>query len=129
MGRTQFYHAQVVAAIERATNKVLRQIAFQGEALTKVNINTNDQIDTGFMINSVYAKAPNDNNFSDAKARAEARNPDAQMSPEIATGTNEALIAVGAEYAVYQEAHKSFLWKAVEQLRAEFPQIVKTVRI
>jgi hypothetical protein len=129
MAETKFYYAQVKAAVERATDKLLREIVFVGEGYAALNIQENNQIDTGFMWNSVYASTPGESHYGAAKAQAEARNPKAEMSPEVRPGQHEAILAVGAEYAIYQEARMSFLWKAVEQLRAEFPQIVKTVKL
>lgn len=129
MANTKFYQSQVRAAVERATDKLLREIVFTGEGLVAANIQENDQIDTGFMWNSVYAATPGDSHYGAAKALAEARNSKAEMSPEVMPGQHEAILAVGAEYAIYQEARKSFLWKAIEQLKAEFPQIVKAVKL
>jgi hypothetical protein len=129
MADTKFYHSQVKALVEQATDRLLAQIVLQGEAHTKANIRENDQIDTGFMLNSVYAVTPGDSSYDEARANAEACNPEANMSPEIQADQHEAILAVGAEYAIYQEARKSFLWKAVEQLKDEFPQIVKVVKL
>lgn len=129
MSDVKWYGAEVKMLVERATKKLLNQIVFQGEGHTKVNIRENGQIDTGFMVNSVYAVSAERDSYAESRGGAQACNPKATMSQEIRPGHNEAILAVGAEYAIYQEARQSFLWKAVEQLQAEFPQIARTVKL
>ena len=114
--------------VRGATDKLLNEIAVTGQGYTRVNIRDNGQIDTGFMINSVFVVTPKTDDYYDASVNAHERNEDVSMGERPRIGENEAVIGVGAEYAIYQEAANSFLWKAAEQLRDRFPQIVRTVK-
>lgn len=115
-GNINWYENDVVLAVEGATDEMLIRLAFQCEALAKVNIQTNGQIDTGFMLNSVYGIGPGGDHRSAAEAQAQASAPRSlaampQMEP------HRAGVHAAAEYAIYQEMANSFLYRALEQLQ------------
>jgi len=96
---------------------ILEQLAQQGEGQVKANINANNQIDTGFMVNSVYAVGPKSYDTYGQVERhgKKGQTPAARIKPRKDT----AIVAVAAEYAIYQEAKQSFLFKMLEQLGLE----------
>lgn len=112
---TKFYLDKIVTQIESANLQAAAELALAVEGEAKLNIQTNEQIDTGFMVNSVFTITPNSSGYSAAKGAAEAKNPDLVMAPEP-TMEDGALagVAVGAEYAIYQEEKKPFLYPAAE---------------
>jgi hypothetical protein len=118
--QVNWYGEEVKLTIAGASRQLLVEVAHRVEEHTKINITNNNQVDTGFMRNSVYVSAPNESNYNTAKSEAAGRNPNATMGPE-ATPPNEntVVVAVGAEYAVFQEIQNSFLLLAVEQTAGE----------
>jgi hypothetical protein len=132
------YKHDVTLRLEKATDEILTALALQGEGLAKVNIRDNGQIDTGFMMNSVFTITPKGSNYGDAKAAAgrsyrssktgAAVDHSDDLAPEPRLpDPHSAAIAVGANYAVYQENQNSFLYRAVEQLRGQAGGVVEKV--
>jgi hypothetical protein len=124
--RIRSYRPAVVATIKNATDEELAKFAFQIEAQTKVNIQRNNQIDTGFMLNSVYTVAaaggstyPATQPTGNYTSRATGRNAKRKRARQRGIpGKSSAIVAVGAEYAVYQEIKKPFLYPAATQTLA-----------
>lgn len=119
--KSKWYLDEVRVKIEGATQEALNALALQLEGLTKINIQQNGQIDTGFMLNSVYSRFPDQSSYGDAVAGAMAAAGKAGVEREF--GPEEALpegvgamVVVGAGYAIYQEAQQSFLYRAAEEL-------------
>jgi len=120
------YLDEVRVTIKDATEEVLQAVAFQIEAYAKVNIQANGQIDTGFMLNSVYVVHRQSSGFGAAKSvaqsktisrktgetvdKSKAMSPEYQLEPKFA-----AAVIVGANYAIYQELGQPFLFPAGEQ--------------
>jgi uncharacterized protein YbjQ (UPF0145 family) len=90
------------------------------------NITDNGQIDTGFMVNSVYSISSERDSYNEALVKAMARAV-REMSPKASLAGADALVAVGAEYAIWQEMRKSFAMKAIDQTKKDIPDIVKRV--
>ena len=100
----------VLVKVRAATEKTLAKIALQVEGQTKINITDNGQVDTGFMRNSVYSATKAADSFGQIKSEG-GRAPAAKAKiPKDA----RALVAVGANYAVYQEERNAFLFPAAE---------------
>ena len=72
---TKFYLDKIVTQINSATKASAIAIAHLVEGETKDNIRDNRQVDTGFMVNSVYVKSSGVSGYADAKAAAQAKNP------------------------------------------------------
>jgi hypothetical protein len=114
---TRFYLDKIITQVDEATKMSAIEIANAVEGETKLNIRDNGQIDTGFMVNSVFVVRPDSSGYSAAKAAAEAQNPKAVMAPEPAMeGDAQAGVGVGAEYAIYQEVKKAFLYPAAQKI-------------
>jgi hypothetical protein len=120
----------VLTVVRGASQKALEAVAFQSEGRAKVKVRDNDQIDTGFMLNSIYTVTPSSSGFLAAKSAAEVRTKSGRtgqkvshagdMAPEqrLPEGV-AAAVAVGANYAIYQEVKKSFLYAGAEQAARE----------
>lgn len=112
MSVVKWYGQRVRGEIAGATDAAIRKIAFDIEARTKLAITDNQQIDTGFMRMSVYSllkggvyrnvKSSMRTNRLGVKMPREAANP-----PPL--NDSDAIVGVGAVYAVYQEVRRSFL--------------------
>lgn len=124
-------HVNVIVA--KATEEALAKLASQIEGQTKANIADNDQIDTGFMMNSVYAISRRDSSYTAADPSGEYRNkvgesvkrklaPEERLPNDAAAG-----VIVGAVYAIYQETRDSFLFKAAEKVAGQAGGICEPV--
>ena len=122
-------HVKVV--VNEATMEVLKALAFRIAGRAQVNIRTNNQIDTGFMVNSIYPIWSNGSNFREALEAAAAQTTSSKtgrsvdhsedMSEEPTKPTKDAAgVVVGANYAIYQESIQPFLYPAAEAAAQEF---------
>ena len=123
-------HVKVVVA--GATRHALAAIALQMEGRTKVNIQENGQIDTGFMLNSTFTLLPDGQHgetWGDGSYRSKATGDMVERSKGQvpALGEAEAAVGVGADYAIFQEAINSFLYRAAEQVAQEAGGIAEQV--
>lgn len=107
---------QVLGQVLSARNAILDETAFAIEDQTKRNIVGNEQVDTGFMLNSVGTVTSQGSTFDQAKSAATARNPNGNMGAEPRVSKGNAAVFVGAEYAIYQEIERSFLFNAGQQV-------------
>ena len=120
----------VRTTIRGATQKALEAVAFQTEGRAKVKVRDNDQIDTAFMLNSIYTVTPTSSGYTGAKGAAEARTKSGRSGREtdhsgdmapaqrLPSGVAAAVV-VGANYAIYQEVQKSFLYAGAEEAARE----------
>lgn len=124
MAEVRMYLDHVRTTLKDATRQVLDQYALQTAARTKLNIQQNGQIDTGFMLNSVAAITSSgiqgeqdpsgvyENKAGEQVLRILA------IRPEL--GDAQAAVWVGAEYAIWQELRRSFLYAAGMLTAIEF---------
>lgn len=122
--KVNWYADKVVVAALEAVN--LPAIALQIEGQAKANIVENDQIDTGFMLNSVYSTGPEGSTYGAAKSEASKKNPAGGMAPEV-DPQGGAAVAVGAEYSIFQEMRESFLYRAAELVASQIQGVIKTL--
>jgi len=111
----------VLTTVQGASERALLALALQTEGHVKVKIRDNDQVDTGFMLNSVYSVGNDTSGYSAAKGIAD-RNTKSRrtgadvdhagdMAPERRLPRDvAAAVVVGANYAIYQEVKQSFLY-------------------
>lgn len=90
----------VIATIKGATDEALTAMVAEIEALTKLQIQANGQIDTGFMLNSI--------GFTPAQ--------DGVASAHVA-----------AEYAVFQEIKNPFLYPSLQTVAGRAMAIMGAV--
>lgn len=92
---------KVAQSIRPAEKAVIRKTALDGVANVKAMIVANDQIDTGFMLNSVYFVTSGQSTYRGGdKALPQVAKPGSEL---------EAWVAVGAEYAIYQEMGTAYM--------------------
>lgn len=126
-----WYVEDVILQVEKATQRSLEAVAARIDGLTKINIATNDQVDTGFMVNSVYFATAEGSTYSDADADGLYSNSQGQMverekAPEAPLPPEyDALVCVGANYAIFQEQQQPFLYPALLQAAAEAEGIIE----
>lgn len=125
--KVDWYSQDVVFAVEKATDKILTQLAFEGEGIAK----SGAPVDTGFMRNAIYAIAPGGSHRAQAEADAaetlagtiEARG----MVSTVEVEPHEAAIHGAAEYTAFQEMRVGFMYAALQALQEIAPGIIRAV--
>ena len=124
-GETKFYLDHVLIKCAAASDRALEAAALQIEAQVKVNIQRNNQIDTGFMMNSTYVVTPSGSTYDQTDASGTQFDRfgnvvERNIAPEVPLpGNARAGVVVGAEYAVYQEDKKPFFYPAAETVAGQ----------
>ncbi len=124
-GKVNLLLDHVLIKCAAATDAALEAAVLQIEAQTKVNIQRNNQIDTGFMMNSTYtvtkrASTYDQTNPSGLEYDRFGNIVERNIAPEInLPGKARAACVVGAEYAVYQEDKKPFFYPAAETVAGQ----------
>lgn len=130
-GRLTWNKAQVMLTVEKATAASIDTMALRVESEAKQNIVSNNQVDTGFMLNTVYRVSELGNSYPATKPdgtyswhppKHDGRSGDAERRkvPQAdLPGEFLALVACGAEYAIYQELKQSFLYLALVQVAGD----------
>lgn len=121
-GKVDWYANDVLLVVEGATDELLTQLAFYVEGEAKVNA----PVDTGFLRNAIYTIAPGRNNRDEAQATASAL-AERYLAPLPDLQPHEAAVHAAAEYTIYQEMVRSFLYSALEKARAVTPGIIQEV--
>lgn len=127
MSKLDWYGRDALVHIDGLTAEGLSAAVLQMVAEAKLNATTNGQVDTGFMRNSVYAVLPDgQSNYSDITTSGDYTDragdvvnrvaaPEVDL-PDGAQGVT-AVLAVAAEYALYQEISRPFVWPAIDRVR------------
>jgi hypothetical protein len=120
---------KVIAILGEKAKLILKELAIETADVAALNIEANKQVDTGFLMNSAYAIWPGGDNHAKAEAAATglANRPFA-ANPGL-PDDQTAAVHVAAEYAVYQEMRKPFLFPALMKKVAEFGGIVERNKI
>jgi hypothetical protein len=125
-----WFGEEVKLEIEGATNESLRATAFFIESEARQNIQRNNQIDTSFMINSGYVRTGQESTYgaTDQTGRYTNKTGDSverRLAPQIQLGKKDvALVAFGANYALWQELIQPFLFPALEMGKKEVGGII-----
>ncbi len=114
----EFNHfGQIADALPEMLGQIVRKTAFDCQANIQGFIRANGQIDTGFMVNSVYTVTSEGSTYSGG----------VDALPEVGgADQTTAYVAVAANYAVYQEfgtrfmPGKPFFYPGVEATRGSF---------
>jgi hypothetical protein len=124
-GLVKFYLDHVRVQVRAASDKFLEAVALRIEGQTKANIQRNSQIDTGFMLNSTYTVTKKGDSSGNALPSGSYPNSEGHsvkrvIGPPPSLPSNaSAAVVVGAEYAIYQEAKKPFLYPAAETVAGQ----------
>lgn len=137
--KVDWYQDKVKLLIDRKAGQTLTNVAFRIEERTKVNINEapgasgQGLIDTGFLLNSTYVVTPQVNTYDQANPSGVYKNRAGEevertLAPrrKLKPGEFNVLVAVGADYAIYQEIRHAFFFKAIEDTAAEFDGLIET---
>lgn len=95
MATQEFNHwSRIADALPKACGAVVRKTAADGVANIQAKIRSNDQIDTGYMLNSVYMVTNEQSTYKGGP----------KSLPEVGkpSSETEAYVAVAARYAIYQ---------------------------
>lgn len=120
---------QVLDYAQALTDRVVTEYAFLVEGQAKINVRENGQIDTGFMMNSIYTVSPGVYTYRRAWptgvyiSRRTGRAARRIMPTPMAAPPHRALVAVGAEYGLQQEIRNSFLYRALYMVGANAPDV------
>jgi hypothetical protein len=114
----------VMLRVEGATDEVLHAVALQVEGTTKRNIVSNDQIDTAFMLNSVYTESQEGSTFGKTWD-----GPPGKKAPKVRLPRlfSAAAVHVSAVYAIYQEMMDPFLRPAAQEVAGQVNGIADSV--
>ena len=134
--RVNFRH--VILRVEDATTEALHAMALQIEGTAKRNIVGNDQVDTGFMLHSIYTASDAGDTFwktwsligegeffgrKSGKRKAVSKAERVNL-PNLFSA---ALVHVSAGYAIYQEMMAPFLRPAAQEVAGQAEKIAKSV--
>lgn len=126
MSQVNWYRDRVNVKVDEAEADLVTLLALHIEELAKVNINQapgasgQGLIDTGFMINSVYTVTPGGDSYDQAWTSGAYTNKAGQevernLAQKVQLESGDlAMVAVGADYAIFQEQIHGFLIKAAE---------------
>ncbi len=106
----KWYGDKILAQVKVAGQRMADEAALQIEAQTAVEIVNNGQVDTGFMLNSVYSVTSGGSSYGPGQADR----PDRGAAPAQNAPEGGAVVGVAAEYALWQELRESFLFRAAE---------------
>ena len=123
-GEVLWYDNQVSLVIQDKSIEALAALAVEIEAQAKINIVDNDQVDTGFMLNSIYWKVGPKNTYEstwgsgtyDGESGPEQSR---ERAPQADLGNADGYVAVGAEYAIYQELQDPYLMPALQAIASK----------
>lgn len=127
MAKVNLYLEKVIVKVANATDESLNKIAQQISGYAKRNIRENEQIDTGYLMSSIYAVSQvGGSGYAAALAEARTKTQSSKTGKTVDVSRRmareerlpksaSAAVVVGANYAIYQELVKPFLYPAAEQ--------------
>lgn len=132
-GEVFWYGQELMLKLDQMTREAIAALAFHIEGEIKANIHANDQVDTGFMVNTVYTVTEDASGYtavwqSGEYAGKEGDRVKRELAPEAKLpGEYDALVAVGADYALFQEFQQPFIFPAFLKAAKEAGGILQTV--
>lgn len=130
-GEVDWFGEEVLLQLGNIAREGVEAIAHEITAQAVVNITNNNQVDTGFMRNTVYVATREDSTFNETDGDGLYVNKLGQqvernMAPEQPLPAEyDALVCVGADYAIFQELEKPFLYPALLAAQAAAGGILK----
>ncbi len=128
--RVKWNGATTARKTERFREAVVNKLAFDLESKVKLKITDNDQVDTGFMRNSTYTATASGASSPGAKSgryhsRRTGRSVKRVAARTVKPGRKDAVVHVGAIYAIYQERRRPFVRPSVESMRGAIGNIAR----
>jgi hypothetical protein len=136
-----WYGERVKVVIKGLEARMLTRVAMIGADKAAINIRNNGQVDTGFMMGTVYGKGPTASGYANTKKSGEYKWQEAkhggkpgtvylEAADEVNLPDDEtAVIHCAAEYAIYQEMRMPFMYPALQAVIKEFGGIVEQEKI
>lgn len=124
--------SKIADAFDEAQSQVVRKTAFDWLANAQAQIRANNQVDTGFMVNSGYVRTYDESTYA---ASGDPLKKGQQKFPEVEKPANnkEAYMAFGASYAWYQNYGTSriparpFLEPSHDLTQASFDEALRRI--
>ena len=131
VGKVNWYGNDVMIAVLGASDELVTSLAFQVEAEAKPNM----PVDTGFMRNATYVipagEQPMERGWASGKYKSDATGEMVQRNRVVRSpnlGKHTAGVHMAAEYSIYQEIKKSFLYNALQKVAKSVGSTVKEVK-
>jgi hypothetical protein len=125
-----YHNRDLRVQVAGAETDILNEAAFQAEALAKQNMVANDSIDTGFALNTIHAIPVGSDGIpgnvtamTDSQGRTVVR----ESADLPGMDAHSSGVGVGANYGVYIELDKPFLFPAAEQVAKDLGGTVERV--
>jgi hypothetical protein len=112
--------AEVQAGMAAIANQIV------GYAVARVT--ENDQVDTGFMRAAIYAVTNKGSGMAAAESAAKAL-ADREVVDEVMASDDAAMVVAGANYSIYQEVLRPFLFTACMDMAAALPGSTEVERV
>jgi hypothetical protein len=134
-GKVKMYLDHVKLRMRESAEHGLVAVAHQLEGAAKVQIVDNDQVDTGFMLNSVYVQSDHVSTYHKIwtsgapllDKRGKVSHPKAAPRAQLNPSLGSVAVVVGAVYAIYQEILRPFLRPAAQLVATQVKGIVEPV--
>jgi hypothetical protein len=126
MAQGSFNHfSKIAASIKPACKLVVKKTAFDAQGNIQAQIVSNGQVDTSFMLNSVYTQTSDGSTYKGGE----------NALPETARPTSDTVahVAVAANYAIYQNygtVHlpaRPFFEPGIERVRPGFERAMQLI--
>lgn len=131
MATTYNHFPQIANAFDEVLSQVVRKTAFDLQGNMQAQIRANNQIDTGFMVNSVYVRTSEESTYSMSEPLKKGQHKlDEVEAPE---DKHTAFVGVAASYGWYQNYGTSriparpFVEPSVEITRPSFEAAIAAV--
>jgi hypothetical protein len=118
--KVDWHTERVILVLNNSIAGVLKDAAIKVANRAAVQVSVNNQVDTGFMMNAIYAIWADGSNHdsAEAEAKSKADRPFADAPP--LPDQDSSAVHGAAEYTVYQEMINSFMYRAFEQYVSEY---------
>jgi len=132
MATTYNHFPQIASALDDVLGQVVRKTAFDLQANMQAQIRANQQIDTGFMVNSVYVRTSDESTYAtsgDPVKKGQKKLDEVEAPPD----THTAYVGVGASYGYWQNYGTSriparpFLEPSIAQTMPAFEEALARV--
>jgi hypothetical protein len=114
--------------VKDATEEGLHALGLQVEGITKRNITVNDQVDTGFLLNSIYVESKKGSTFAQTWSSRPGASQTTKADRVVLTGEfAEVAVHVSAIYAIFQEMKNAFLRPAANEAAQQVGAVMEPV--
>ena len=123
-----FFKEDIRLRADNLSQEALISIALRIEERAKIKIVQNDQVDTGAMLNGIYAAWPGSSSYGAAASAAAARSAGGHVlseAPQAAGEGPSALVAGAMAHTIWQEYIRPFMYPSFTETAREAGGIVE----